>query len=66
MADNRVGHEYASYISDFIIGYFLGNPIEYQDDDKDVFEAIEALNDLNDLESHKRSLGKDLTINGKA
>ncbi len=55
MADNRVAHDYASYISDFINGYFLGNPIQYQDDDKDVLEAIEAFNDLNDVESHNRS-----------
>ncbi|HCU0809646.1 TPA: phage portal protein [Staphylococcus aureus] len=66
MADNRVAHDYASYISDFINGYFLGNPIQYQDDDKDVLEAIEAFNDLNDVESHNRSLGLDLSIYGKA
>ncbi|HGZ7614440.1 TPA: phage portal protein, partial [Staphylococcus aureus] len=44
----------------------LGNPIQYQDDDKDVLEAIEAFNDLNDVESHNRSLGLDLSIYGKA
>ncbi|OTQ87507.1 hypothetical protein BG31_09035, partial [Bacillus subtilis subsp. subtilis] len=55
-----------SYISDFINGYFLGNPIQYQDDDKDVLKAIEAFNDLNDVESHNRSLGLDLSIYGKA
>jgi hypothetical protein len=38
--------DYASYISDFINGYFLGNPIQYQDDDKDVLEAIEAFNEV--------------------
>ncbi|NGV50261.1 phage portal protein, partial [Staphylococcus aureus] len=58
--------DYASYISDFINGYFLGNPIQCQDDDKDVLEAIEAFNDLNDVESHNRSLGLDLSIYGKA
>ena len=44
----------------------MGNPIQYQDDDKDVLEAIEAFNDLNDVESHNRSLGLDLSIYGKA
>ncbi len=31
-----------------------------------VLEAIEAFNDLNDVESHNRSLGLDLSIYGKA
>ncbi len=30
MADNRVAHDYASYISDFINGYLLGNPINME------------------------------------
>ncbi|WP_256082459.1 phage portal protein, partial [Staphylococcus aureus] len=47
-------------------GYFLGNPIQYQYYDKYVLEAIEAFNDLNDVESHNISLGLDLSIYGKA
>ncbi|WP_256084545.1 phage portal protein, partial [Staphylococcus aureus] len=38
MADNRVAHDYASYISDFINGYFLGNPIQCQIDDAEFYE----------------------------
>lgn len=66
MADNRVGHDYASYISDFVNGYFLGNPIQFQDDNDKVIEVMESFNDLNDIESHNRSMGLDLSIYGRA
>lgn len=66
MADNRSGHDYAAYISDFSNGYFLGNPIQLQNDDDEILEIMEDFNDLNDVESHNRSLGLDLSIYGKA
>ncbi|MGW7931867.1 phage portal protein [Staphylococcus xylosus] len=66
MADNRSGHDYAAYISDFSNGYFLGNPIQLQNNDNEILEIMEGFNDLNDIDSHNRSLGLDLSIYGKA
>lgn len=66
MADNRVAHDYAAYIADFVNGYFLGNPIDYSIENDVAKEYIENFNDLNDIESHNRSLGLDLSIYGRA
>ncbi|UXU53202.1 phage portal protein [Staphylococcus arlettae] len=66
MADNRVSHDYAAYITDFINGYFLGNPIQIDTEDSKVAEELEILTDINDLDSHNRSIGLDLSIFGRA
>ncbi|RXK19451.1 phage portal protein [Macrococcus sp. DPC7161] len=66
LADNRVAHDFAAYIADFGNGYFLGNPIGYVVEDKTVNEFIESFHDLNDVNSHNRSLGLDLAIYGRA
>lgn len=66
MADNRAAHDYAAYISDFSNGYFLGNPIQVMSNDNAVAEKIEEIHDYNDIDSHNRSLGLDLSIFGRA
>ncbi|MDW4049109.1 phage portal protein [Staphylococcus shinii] len=66
MADNRVSHDYASYITDFINGYFLGNPIQVETHDEKVAEELDYMTELNDLDSHNRSIGLDLSIFGRA
>ncbi|UTH14760.1 phage portal protein [Macrococcus equipercicus] len=66
MADNRAAHDYAAYVADFINGYFLGNPIDYVVEDETAKEYIESFNDLNDIVSHNRSIGLDLSIYGRA
>ncbi|WP_073504366.1 phage portal protein [Staphylococcus succinus] len=66
MADNRVSHDYAAYITDFINGYFLGNPIQVETQDEKVAEELNSLTRINDLDSHNRSIGLDLSIFGRA
>ncbi|WP_437272700.1 phage portal protein [Staphylococcus succinus] len=66
MADNRVSHDYAAYITDFINGYFLGNPIQIETQDEKVAEELNSLTRINDLDSHNRSIGLDLSIFGRA
>ncbi|MFI3545153.1 phage portal protein [Mammaliicoccus sciuri] len=66
MADNRAAHDYAAYISDFSNGYFLGNPIQVMSNDNSIAEKIEEIHDYNDIDSHNRSLGLDLSIFGRA
>lgn len=66
LADNRAAHDYASYISDFVNGYFLGNPIQIVSDDGEVIDILNDLHDLNDIDTLNRSLGLDLSIYGRA
>ena len=66
LADNRAAHDYASYISDFVNGYFLGNPVQIVSDDDEVIDILNDLHDLNDIDTLNRSLGLDLSIYGRA
>ncbi|WP_312039299.1 phage portal protein [Macrococcoides bohemicum] len=66
LADNRAAHDFAAYIADFGNGYFLGNPIDYASNDETAKDYVEYFNDLNDIDSHNRSLGLDLAIYGRA
>lgn len=66
LADNRAAHDFAAYISDFINGYFLGNPIQIQHDDDKVIEQLNVIHDYNDIDSHNRSIGLDLSVYGRA
>lgn len=66
LADNRVAHDFASYISDFINGYCFGHAIQVQSDKNMTQKAIDSLHNLNDIDSHNRSIGLDLSIFGRA
>ncbi|WP_253901170.1 phage portal protein, partial [Staphylococcus xylosus] len=39
-ADHRAVHNFAKYISQFIVGYLTGNPLTFSHDDKDTQQAI--------------------------
>lgn len=66
LADNRVAHDFASYIADFINGYCFGHAIQVQSDKNMTQKAIDSLHNLNDIDSHNRSIGLDLSIFGRA
>lgn len=66
LADNRVAHDFASYIADFINGYCFGHAIQVQSEKEMTQDAINSLHDLNDIDSHNRSIGLDLSIFGRA
>ena len=62
LADNRAAHDFASYIADFINGYCFGHAIQVQTEDEDTQEKINGLHNLNDIDTHNRSIGLDLSI----
>lgn len=62
LADNRAAHDFASYIADFINGYCFGHAIQVQSEDEDTQEKINGLHNLNDIDTHNRSIGLDLSI----
>ena len=66
LADNRAAHDFASYIADFINGYCFGHAIQVQAEDEDTQEKINGLHKLNDIDTHNRSIGLDLSIFGRA
>lgn len=66
LADNRAAHDFASYITDFVNGYCFGHAIQVQSDKEMTQDKINELHQLNDIDSHNRSLGLDLSIFGRA
>lgn len=66
LADNRAAHDFASYIADFINGYCFGHAIQVQSEDESTQEKINGLHNLNDIDTHNRSIGLDLSIFGRA
>ncbi|WP_145461889.1 phage portal protein, partial [Staphylococcus saprophyticus] len=66
LADNRASHDFASYIADFINGYFLGHAIQVQADKDNAQKTLDQLHDINDIDTHNRSIGLDLSIYGRA
>lgn len=64
--NNRLQTPYAQYISSTILGYFLGKPISYSSQKKDLMENVQYIYDLNNEQTHNASLGKDQSVYGIA
>ncbi|MCT3071606.1 phage portal protein [Leuconostoc citreum] len=64
-ADNRIASDWAKYITVFMQGYMLGNPIEYEGDDN-VVEKISEFAKVNGVDYHDGLLETDLSIYGRA
>ena len=60
-ADNRIASDWAKYITVFMQGYMLGNPIEYEGDDN-VVEKIDEFAKQNSVDYHDGLLETDLSI----
>ena len=54
------------HITDFINGYCFGHAIQVQSDKEMTQSKLNELHSLNDVDSHNRSLGLDLSIFGRA
>ncbi|MFG0929512.1 phage portal protein [Staphylococcus sp. 231237_7MaSpsaltlick] len=65
-ADHRAVHNFAKYISQFIVGYLTGNPLTFAHDDEDTQQAIYELNDANDADAVNSDIALDLSIYGRA
>ncbi len=66
LADHRATHGFGEYVSGFIQGYLVGNPIKtsYPNDDTD--EQLRDINRLNDADEHNSDLVLDQSIYGRA
>lgn len=65
-ADHRAVHNYARYVSRFIVGYLTGNPITISHNDEETNQKIVQLNDLNDADAVNSDLALNLSIYGRA
>ncbi|MFF7217919.1 phage portal protein [Mammaliicoccus sciuri] len=65
-ADHRAVHNYAKYISRFIVGYLTGNPITIAHNDVETNDKIIHLNDLNDADAINSDIALNLSIYGRA
>lgn len=70
MADKRAVHNYGRMISKFKTGYLAGNPIRVEYDDNNDHsqndEAIKRIGRINDIDTHNRTLIRDLSQTGRA
>ena len=65
-ADHRISHNFARYISQFIQGYLVGNPVKISHEDENITEAIEEINVMNDTDSQNADLVLDQSKYGRA
>lgn len=64
--DNRVSVNYAKFIVDTMNGYFIGNPVKIECDDKKTGDYIQTLNVYNDQDDNNAELSKIASIFGNA
>lgn len=64
--NNKVANPYASYITDTLVGYFIGEPVTYNCDDKELLEDVNDILEYNDEADENSELAKDASIYGVA
>ena len=67
--NNKLAHSYGNYITDTIVGYFMGQPVSYTPKDNTDDEALEILREIftyNDEQSENVELAKESSKVGVA
>lgn len=64
--NNRVAHPYASYITDTLTGYFMGEGVTYSSLDDAALEELNMVLEYNDAADEDMELAKDMSIFGMA
>lgn len=64
--NNKTANPYASYITDTLVGYFMGEPISYNTDDKNLLQDLNMIFEYNDEADENTELAKDASIYGIA
>ena len=63
---NRVVNNFCKNITDTTVGYFMGTPVSYSSDDRELISDIIKINDYNDEQFINSRLSKDLSVYGMA
>lgn len=64
--NNKTANPYASYITDTLVGYFMGEPVSYNAEDKNMLQEINMIFEYNDEADENAELAKDASIYGVA
>lgn len=62
--NNKVAHPYASYITDTLTGYFMGEGVTYSSLDEGLLEELNLVLEYNDAQDEDMELAKDMSIFG--
>lgn len=64
--NNKISNPYASYITDTLVGYFMGEPITYSANEEKVLEELNLIFEYNDEADENVELAKNASIYGTA
>ena len=64
--NNKIANAYASYITDTLVGYFIGEPITYTANDKVLIQDLNMILEYNDEADENAELAKNASIYGVA
>ena len=64
--NNKIANAYASYITDTLTGYFVGEPITYTSNDKVLLQDLSMIFEYNDEADENSELAKNASIYGVA
>ena len=64
--NNKISHAYASYITDSVVGYFMGKPVSYSFNDETLAEQFDDIFKYNDETAENTQLATDASIFGCA
>lgn len=64
--NNKISHPYASYITDTLTGYFMGEGVTYSSFDNAILEELNMILEYNDAQDEDMELAKDMSIFGLA
>ena len=62
--NNKIANSYASYITDTLVGYFMGKPVSYNANDETVLEELNMIFEYNDEADENTELAKNASIYG--
>ena len=64
--NNKIANAYASYITDTLVGYFIGEPITYNSNEENLLTDLSMIFEYNDEADENAELAKNASIYGIA
>lgn len=64
--NNKIANAYASYITDTLVGYFLGKPVVYSSANENALQDLQMIFEYNDEADENTELAKNASIYGIA
>ncbi len=64
LPDNKLVNNMARYITDTAVGYFIGNPVIYNSNNKKYLQELQDIFNYNDEQDHNAELAKRCSIDG--